>query len=79
LEFAECRLAVLDGDAELHRRQGGPEVGGHVTQVLRLVSVESTPFRSQAGEERLEVGPDVQVGIGLDQQRCRAVLAPDDE
>lgn len=74
LPCPQGKFATVDGDAQVHRRQSGANMSGHIIITLGSVFEDIIAVRNQAFEEAFEVSPDFRVGILLNQQRSRCVL-----
>jgi hypothetical protein len=67
----------VNRNRQLRPGERGPDVRCHVIRALGGVAVQASVFRDQAGEEIGEIGDDVGIGVLLNQQRSRGVLAED--
>ncbi len=75
LPGSQRQLALVNWDRKLRLRERRADMRRHVVGPFGGVPVEARVFRDQAGEEIGEIGHDVGVGVFLDHQRSRGVLA----
>ena len=79
LPGAQDQAPLGERDRELGLGERGADVGGHVVGALVAMPIERGIFRSDAGEEALEVGTRVAGRIFLHEQGRRAVTAENGE
>ncbi len=65
----------MDRDGELGLRERRADMGSHVVWAFSRVAIEAGVLRDQACKEIGQIGDDVRIGIFLNYQRCRRVLA----
>jgi hypothetical protein len=61
-------------NTQIHRRQRGADVRGHVVIAFRRVDEQRIAVRHEPFEKCLKIAPHVRVGIFLDEQRSGRVL-----
>lgn len=76
LPGAEEGDAVFHGYRQIDLGKGGSNMGRHVVRALRRVAV-SRIFRGHTAKGCQEIGLDVGIGVFLDKQGGRCVLAPE--
>ena len=69
LPGAEDQSAVGDGDAQVHGRQRGADVRGHVVITFASVPEKRVAIGCEAGEEAFQVTAHFRIGIFLNEQR----------
>jgi hypothetical protein len=77
LPGSQRQLAFVDWNRQLRLRERRADMRGHVIRTLRRVPVQARVFRDQAGEEIGQVGHHIGIGVFLNHQRSRGVLAED--
>ena len=75
LPSTERHFSPRHRNRKLHLGERGAEVGGHVIWSLDLVDVAAGCLGRDPVEEGFQVGPQVRVGVLLDQQRRGSVAA----
>lgn len=68
LPRAQRQVADPDRYAQVHRRQGRADVGGHIVVAFRGMTKESIPIRNQPGEKALQIPSHFRVGVFLDEE-----------
>ena len=77
LPGSQRQLAFVNRNRELRLSKRSTNVRRHIIRPLGRVPVQVRVFRHQAGEEISQVGNDIGIGVFLNHQRSRGVLAED--
>ena len=73
LPGAQREPAMVDGNGNVDRRQGSPDVGWHVVIAFGRMNEKRIAIRNKPGEEFLEIASHIRIGIFLDEQRGRSM------
>src|SRR5438045_2462190 len=79
LPRAQRQPATTDGNGKIDRGKGGADVGGHIVFALGGVDEKRVAVGYEAGEEFLQVPPDVGVGVFLNKQGSGGVAEVEGE
>lgn len=77
LPSPQRQLAFVNRDGQLRLRQRRPYVRSHIVRSLGSMSVEARIFGNKATEEIGQIRHHVGIGVFLNHQRRRSVLAKD--
>lgn len=75
LPGSEEQPVATDGNIERRRGQRASDMGRHIVGSFALVPVKRVALRNQPGEEIVEIGKNIGIGIFLNQQRRRRMAA----
>src|ERR1700694_3815373 len=75
LPGAQRQLSIVDRNRHLCLGECGTDVGSHVIRSFRGVAIEARIFGNESSEEIRKISHYIRVGILLNYQRCRGVLA----
>ena len=68
LPGAQSQSATIDRDREIYRREGGADMSGHIIIAFGSVNEKRIAVRDETGEERLQIAPNIWVGVFLDEE-----------
>lgn len=74
LPGAERHAAIGDGDAEIHSRERGADMRGHVVRTFAGVLEQGITVRHKAGKKAIQIGAHIRIRVLLDEQGGRRVL-----
>ena len=75
LPGSQRQLALVNRNRQLRLRESRPDMRRHIVRTLGRVPVQARIFRDQAGKEIGQVGHHVGIGVFLNHERRRGVLA----
>src|SRR5258707_509270 len=75
LPGAQRESSVVDRNGKLRLCESGADVRGHVVGTFSRMPIQVRVFRDKAREEIGQVGNHVRIGVLLNHQRRRSVLA----
>ena len=73
LPRAQREASAAQRQAQIHRRQRGADMRGHVIRALAGVGKQRIAVRHETLEKAFEIPAHVRVGVLLDEQRSRGV------
>jgi hypothetical protein len=79
LPGAKRQLSMMNGNRELRLGKSRANVGRHIIRALRGVAIEPRVFGDESIEEIREISHHIGIGIFLNHQGCRSVLAEDSQ